>query len=293
MFIDKEFLKDAIDLHIHVGPDYMPRYGSAITLAEEAAACGMRAILIKGHLLSSINGAYEADSVVENIRVFGGIALNDCNGGLNPRNVEVAGRSGGKMVWLPTVDAAYAIDKADQGHWIGHYVNTSTFGYPRKGLKIIDENGKLKDDVNDILRICKNHDMILGSGHVSPQEALALAEESSRLGYEKLEITHPNAWMEDFNMDVLKKLVSLGGALTLSYGVCSIQNGGQHPMEIVNIIEEVGYENCCLITDYGQTVHPSPTEGLRVFAHMLQKLGVEKEKIEVMIKKNPTRLLSL
>ncbi len=99
--------------------------------------------------------------------------------------------------------------------------------------------------------------------------------------------------MEDFNMDVLKKLVSLGGALTLSYGVCSIQNGGQHPMEIVNIIEEVGYENCCLITDYGQTVHPSPTEGLRVFAHMLQKLGVEKEKIEVMIKKNPTRLLSL
>lgn len=41
-FIDDTILKGAIDLHVHVGPDYSPRYSDAIRLAREAAAAGMR-----------------------------------------------------------------------------------------------------------------------------------------------------------------------------------------------------------------------------------------------------------
>ncbi|MCR4442758.1 MAG: DUF6282 family protein [Peptococcaceae bacterium] len=293
MFADYSFLEGAIDLHIHVGPDYVQRYGDSITLAQEAARAGMKAIVIKTHLSSTVASAHAATRVVEGVRVFGGIALNECNGELNPRSVMATARAGGKMVWLPTVDAGYALEKAQKGHWIGHYVNGSTFGYARKGMRILDENNVLKKEIGEIINICKEYDVILGTGHISPQEALALARESKKAGFKKLEVTHPNAWLEDFTIGVLKELAELGATLSLSFGVCSPHNGRQDPQEIASVIREVGAEHCCLITDYGQTVHPSPTEGLRVYCQLLANLGIKRQEIELMTRENPARLLSI
>lgn len=294
MFADYSFLEDAIDLHIHVGPDYIPRYSDSIELAREAAEAKMKAIIIKRHLSSTVAAAYDASKIVDGVKVFGGIALNEPNGEFNVRNVVAEIRSGAKMIWLPTVDAEYAIQKAEQGHWIGHYVNTSTFGYQRKGLSIFQEDREtLRDEVQEILRLCKENDVILGSGHISPQETLALALESKKIGYKKLEVTHPNAWLDDYNYDLLEKLVNCEATITLSFGVCSPHNGRQDPHEIVDVIKKIGAENCCLITDYGQTVHPSPVEGYRVYCQLLMGLGVTKDEIEVMTKENPAKLLSL
>lgn len=293
MFADYSFLQDSIDLHIHVGPDYIPRYGDGITLAQEAARVGMKAIIIKTHLSSTVASAHAANKIVEDIQVFGGISLNEPNGEFNVRNVVGAIRSGAKMIWLPTVDAQFAMDKAQQGHWIGHYVNGSTFGYPREGMTILMDDNNLKDQVQEILRVCKEGDIILGTGHISAKEALVLARESKAIGYTKLEVTHPNAWLDDFNMEVLKELTDSGATLTLSFGVCSPHNGRQDPSEIVNVIKEIGARHCCLITDYGQTVHASPIEGYRAFCQLLINQGITREEIDLMTKVNPARMLSI
>ena len=292
-FADYSFLEGAVDLHIHTGPDYVKRYADSIDLAREAAAAGMRAIILKTHLVSTVAGAYAADRVVEEVRVFGGIALNDANGCFNLRNVAAALKSGGKMIWMPTVDAAYALDKAKNGHWIGHYVNGSVFGYPRNALTVLDDAGNLKDDVREIVRLCREYDAILGTGHLSPSESLKLAREAKDIGYDKLEVTHPNAWLEDFTIPVMKELAALGATMTLSYGVCSPHNGRQDPAEIVQVVKEVGADHCCLITDYGQVASPSPVEGFRVFCQLLNNLGVSRDEIDRMAKTNPARLLAL
>ena len=65
--------------------------------------------------------------MVEGISVFGGISLNEASGGLNLRTVDATIKSGGKMIWMPTVDAKYAIIKAKTGHWIKRYVNGASF----------------------------------------------------------------------------------------------------------------------------------------------------------------------
>jgi len=293
MFADYSILKDAIDLHVHIGPDYIPRYSDSITLAEEATRVGMKAIVIKSHLFATMSSAYAANRVVGGTKIFGGIALNEPNGEFNPRNVAASLKAGAKLVWLPTVDAEYALNKAKSGHWIGHYVHGSEFGYGRKGLRITDENQRLKDEVQEILRLCKEYDVILASGHVSPQESLVLAKEAKKIGFTKLEVTHPNIWYEDFPLDVLRELAEYGATFTLSFGACSPHNGRQDPHEIVEIIKGVGAEHCCLITDYGQTVHPSPVEGYRVYCQLLMNLGVTRDEIELMAKKNPARLLSI
>lgn len=293
MSADTSFLKDCIDLHIHVGPDYIPRYGDSIKLATEASHVGMKAIIVKQHLASTVASACLATNVVRGTLVFGGIALNEPVGGLNPRSVITAAKSGGKMIWLPTVDAEYAIKKAKKGHWIKHYVNGSVFGCERKSINILNEDGELKSEVKDILKICKEYDIILGSGHISPEESIALAKESASIGYKKLEITHPNAWLEDFTIQVMKELTDLGATLTLSYGACSTHTGRQDIREIVSIIKEIGAQHCCLITDYGQTVNASPVEGYRVFYQHLLNYGIPDEDLNLMARVNPSRLLGL
>jgi hypothetical protein len=289
----KNYLDGAIDLHIHVGPDYMPRYGDSLKLATEASNHGMKAIVIKQHLASTVASAHLANEAVQGTLVYGGISLNEPSGGLNVRNVIATAKSGGKMVWLPTVDAEFAIQKAKAGHWIRHYVSGSSFGYERKGLSILTPDQKLKDEVKDILKICKEFDVILGSGHIGPEECIVLAQEGKTIGYDKLEITHPNAWLDDFNAKVLKELTGLGATLTLSFGVCSLQTGRQDIHEIAKVIKEVGAEHCCLITDYGQVTNPSPVEGYRVFCQLLSNIGVTDEELMLMTKENPSRLLSI
>lgn len=293
MFIDEGVLEGMIDLHVHIGPDYIPRYGDSLRLAKEADSKGMKAIVIKRHLASTVSDAYFANQLGLRVKVFGGIALNWPAGGLNVRTVIATLKSGGKVIWLPTTDAEYSIKKAKEGHWIKAIIDASSFGKEIEPISILDGNGKLKDEIHEILRICKEYDAVLASGHISPQECLALAKESKNIGYDKLEITHPNAWLEDFTMDILKELASLGATLTLSYGVCSPCSGGQDPKKIVNIVKEIGAQNCVLITDYGQAHNPSPVEGLRAFYYLLLRFGVTGQELDMMTKENPSRLLNL
>ncbi len=286
-------LKDAIDIHIHVGPDYIPRYSDAITLAEEARDAGMKAIVIKGHLSNTCAGAQAAELLVPEVKVFSSISLNGTVGGLSPRSVIVAAKSGAKVVWLPTTDAKYAMDKAQEGHWIKHYVNSSTFAYEVERLTVTDESGELKPEARDIIRICKEHDMVLCSGHISPDECIAVLKFAKEIGFTRLEITHPNDWMEDFTIEKMKEMVSYGAYLSLAYGACSPHNGRQDPEEILQIIKEVGAEHCIMMTDYGQVNSPAPADGLRVFYYLMKKLGCTTEELDMMIKTNPAKLLGI
>ena len=288
-----DVLKGAIDIHIHVGPDYMPRYADSITLAQEAAAAGMRAIVTKCHLTSTVGAAQAACEIVPEVKTIGSITLNETTGGLSPRSVMAAVLSGAKVVWLPTVDSLYGLEKAQEGHWIKHYVHTSSFGYETKRYTVTDDTGKLKPEVQEILRICKEKEAALSSGHISPKECLAIAKEAKTIGYKNFEITHANAWMEDFTLDVMKELTENGAFISLSYGVCSPRNGRQDPEEITSVVKNIGAEHCIMMTDYGQVVAPSPAQGLRVFYYVMKAVGVSEQELDLMVRKNPARFLYL
>lgn len=290
---DDTVLKDAIDIHIHVGPDYMPRYADATTLAEEAREAGMRAIAIKCHLTSTVGMAQAACAAVPEVETIGSISLNTTVGGINPRAAMAAILSGAKLIWLPTVDAKYGFDKAAQGHWIGHYVNGSAFGYKSPMLEVLDADGELTVETHEILRMCKDKNVALCSGHISPKECIAIAKEAKEIGFKQFEITHANAWTEDFTLDVMKALVDYGAYISLSYGACSPRNGRQDPEEILNIIKELGAQNVIMMTDYGQVVSPSPAQGLRVFYYLMRNMGVKPSDLDLMIKENPRALLNL
>lgn len=61
----------------------------------------------------------------------------------------------------------------------------------------------------------------------------------------------------------------------------------------MEIIREIGAEHVVLMTDYGQINAPSPAQGMRVFYYLMLKMGITKEELELMMKKNPAFLLGL
>lgn len=289
-----DYLEGAFDLHIHIGPDDSPRYYDSIDLAREASARKMRAVVIKDHLSSSASKAVLSTKMSPGTLVFGAIALNETVGGLNPRSVVSAIRTGAKVIWMPTVDAAYCIRKAKEGHWIKEYVHKKSFGYSIPGLSLLDgDTQDLKAEAGEILEICQKEGVILSTGHVGPEESFALAKKASRIGFQKLVVCHPNAWLEDFTDPVLKSLTDFGAYLELTFGACSPLHGRLNPHVIADIIRMVGPQRCILSTDYGQVECASPPEGLRIFCALLSKCGITDGEILTMTRENPARLLDL
>ena len=62
--------------------------------------------MLKSHYAPTYERAKVVTKAVPGIQAFGAITLNHSVGGLNPVALEIAGRSGNKIVWMPTVDAA-------------------------------------------------------------------------------------------------------------------------------------------------------------------------------------------
>src|SRR5580700_4790211 len=101
-----EALQGAYDLQVHVAPDVIARRIDDLDLAKEFLAMGLRGFVLKSHYFPTAERAQVVTKAVPGIRAFGALTLNHSIGGLNPVAIELAGRSGCKLVWMPTVDAA-------------------------------------------------------------------------------------------------------------------------------------------------------------------------------------------
>ena len=99
----RELVAGAINMHCHHGPD--PHRARSVDAAEavaEAAAIGMAGVVLKSHAYPTGPIAILMQKTVRDLRVFGGICCDFEVGGLNPAAVEVALRTGARVVWMPT-----------------------------------------------------------------------------------------------------------------------------------------------------------------------------------------------
>ena len=100
-----ESIQGAYDLQVHVAPDIIARRIDDLGLAKEFLGRGLNGFVLKSHYMSTAERAKVVTAAVPGIQAFGAITLNHSVGGLNPVAVDIAGRSGAKIVWFPTVDA--------------------------------------------------------------------------------------------------------------------------------------------------------------------------------------------
>src|SRR5216683_2026619 len=98
-------LQGAYDLQVHVAPDVIERRVDDLDLAKEFLGRGLKGFVLKSHYFPTAERAKVVTAAVPGIAAYGAITLNHSVGGLNPVAVDIAGRSGAKIVWFPTVDA--------------------------------------------------------------------------------------------------------------------------------------------------------------------------------------------
>ncbi len=290
-------IRGAFDLHIHSTPSLFPRIADDRTVVEEARKAGMAGVMLKCHHQSTVERAQILQDEYPDIGVYGGIVLNDYVGGLDPAVVEDALRLGARQIWMPTIDARNHI--AVHGARGTYDVQKISDAFPEpehrdpKGLSIHDPEGRLRTSVREILSLIACYGAILGTCHLGRQEIIDLVREARKAGIRNILVTHPYFKVPALCLGDLKTLTAMGA--TAEFGYCTVSPMWHYStvQDVAHAIEEIGADRCIVMSDTGQRHNPMPHESLRVFAQCLHECGLTVDQIELLMIKNPSRLLGL
>ena len=273
-------LAGVIDIHAHTAPDSVPRSIDAIDLARLAEQRGMRAIVYKNHYEPTASVAYLVHKEVPGILAFGGIDLNLSVGGMNPAAVEkMALTTGhlGKLVWMATYDtrAQVMVSKQD------------------RPFVAVSRDGELLPETKAVIAMIKKYDLVMATGHNSPEDDLLLIREARRQGITHIVVTHPMMTPIHMTIPEMQQAAGLGAYLEFVYNGLT---GGSKEFEFADYakaIRAIGVEHCILSSDMGQPANPLHPDGLALFFDGLRKQGFTQGEIDQMSKVNPARLLGL
>lgn len=283
----KVSLKGVIDMHVHTNPDLRVRAYDDFEMMEAGIRVGARAIVLKTHQGTTMDRAYlcnRHNKIVHgdsnDFTMFGSITLNRVVGGINPKAVETALKLGAKVVWLPTQSAKNHLEKNGQS---------------TNGCVEVVRDGKIVPELKDVFQLIKDHNAVLGTAHISPQEAYVVVEAARHAGVENVVVTHPEWWVVDMSVEDQIRMVR-------DYNVilerCYAQNmgGGKYKSNLpsnVEIIKEVGYKNVMVDTDGGQVENPHWELAMEEYMQYLVDHGIPEEQVYYMTKTIPSRLLGL
>ncbi len=276
-------ISGAIDLHCHFGPDaHRDRSVTALEAAVQARDAGHAGVLLKSHTEPTAQLARIVSEAVPGIDVYGGVCCDHEVGGLNPAAVETALRLGGRIVWLPTLSSRQDVDNgvAEQ------------LGIPGPGLVVVDDDGDLLPVAREIAALCREHDAVLATGHISAAEHLAVARELGR--GQRVLVTHA---MEDLvgpklSAPELAELADLGAWIELCALTCVGALASRPVADLAAAADRVGPGRCTLASDYGQALNATPVDGLQQFADLLAAEGLAVDAIHTMVVENPANLVN-
>ena len=281
---DWELIEGSIDMHCHAAPDFHPRIADELELLRDACSHGMRGIVSKSHYCPNASRVNIVNSLVEEGDCFGGIVLNPTVGGFNPAAVEATIRFGGKVVWMPSFYS--------REHLRCFPEFKGVVAGPPEGMSVL-KDGKLVAEMHEILELIGQSNVILGTSHCSREEIAGLGEEAARHKIEKVVITHPYCPVPNLSLGEQAELASKGAVLELCLYSAMPISGKVSVHDFVRTIKSVGAEHVVLASDFGQPFHPTPAEGMRLFCTSLVAVGITREDIDIMTKRNPSRLLDL
>jgi hypothetical protein len=273
---DDNVLKGVIDMHIHTSPDIKERRLDDIELAKEARRVGARAIVIKSHVVPTMDRARIAEKAVPGIHVFGGITLNTQVGGLNPSAVQNAISMDAKIIWLPTEYSSN--DRKKKGK--------------SDGIEVL-KDGKVVPELMEIMKMIAKNNVVMATAHLAPYETRVVVDKARELGVKKIVITHPEWPSVNMSLEDQRALDKYGVYFERCYARVVDGKWVKNLEMNLKAMEAVGYESTIVSTDAGQIENPLWSEELLDYIVFLRKSGVSEKAIDKMTKENPAKLLEL
>ena len=286
-----EAIQGAYDLQVHVAPDVIPRRIDDIDLAHQFLERGLRGFVLKSHYIPTAERARVVTKAVPGVRAWGAITLNHAVGGINPVAVEIAGRSGGKIVWMPTVDAENETAGLPTGgsqklpFWAEIQRQLAGMGISPPRIRAIDASGNLTPQVRLCLELIRHHDMILATGHLGRDEIFALVKGGKEMGLRKMLVTHAEFPSQNLSASEQAQLAALGALIEHCF--TTMYTGKASWEGVFEAIRQTGPERCILSTDLGQTINPPVAEGFAMFGQKLLDAGFSNADVQRMAVANP------
>lgn len=293
-----QLLRGAVDLHIHAAPSLTPRSVDAWEALTQAAAAGMRGVLLKDHHGSTapLAALVNRQAGIFGCRLFGSVCLNHAVGGIQPAAADAAIRFGASLVCLPTLSAANHHDYLNR---FAPAAGTAASRAPVSGeapIRLLDADGNLTPPVRAVIDRVAASDAILATGHASPDEIRAVMRHAAHAGCRRILLTHFPAYTTR-DLHELGSMADLGPCfveLCLEMTVRDLPETCRFShAQIAEYIRFFGPDRVVLSTDYGHARLPAPVEGLRSWIGELIGQGFRDEEIRTMTARNPARLLGL
>ncbi len=273
-------LHGVIDIHVHSGPDSIPREIDALDLAKLAKARGMRGLVLKNHYESTAALAYVVRKEVPGLEVFGGIDLNLSVGGMNPAAVErMALMKGGygRFVWMASFDSEAQVRYSKENRpWVS-----------------VSKNGELLPEVKRVIAVIAKNNLVMSTGHNTPEEVLLLIREGNKQGVKHIVVTHAMIAPIHMNLAQMQEAAKLGAYVEFVY------NGLIGPYkeftfaDYARAIRGIGLDHAILSSDLGQVQNPLHPDGWVTYLAGMKKAGFTDAELHQMSGENPAKLLDL
>jgi hypothetical protein len=288
-------LQGAYDLQVHVAPDVIERRVDDLDLAKEFLGRGLNGFVLKSHYFPTAERAKVVTKAVPGIAAYGAITLNHSVGGLNPVALELAGRSGCKVVWFPTVDAQNETAGRVDGpstklpFWAKIQRELAAQGIAPPPLTVVDDEGKVTEITRRCIELIARHNMILATGHLGRVEIFELVKTAREMGTQRVLVTHAEFPSQNLTADEQQQLADMGAFIEHCF---TTMYTGKAPWEaVLEAIRVVGPERCVLSTDLGQTINPPVSDGFAMFAQKMLDSGFTADQIRRMTVTNPAALV--
>ncbi len=257
----------------------------------KAEAVGMRGVVLKSHWWpTAVSVPYIRQLYTGPVEIWSSVTLNPISGGPELWAVESAAAMGARVVFLPTWSTQ--LDLTSRGFHTRIADTYDTFDASRiVGARFLDDEGRLTASGCDLLRYCHQHDLTFGTGHISWQESVALAEEARVLGFQRLIFNHPLSATISAPKDAARRVGELGGWVELCW--TNVAPGRVPPEAAVEWIHEVGVEHVVVSTDYFRAANPAPPDLFRLLLGTLYDAGLSAEEIRQVAVINPARAMGL
>ena len=277
-------LTGIIDMHIHSAPDIRQRKLDDLQLMEAAVERGVRAIVIKSHMVPTADRATLVNKIRQekypnsDFQMFGSLVMNLAVGGINPWAVEASIKLGAKEIFLPTMTAENHCKKENKEHYVS-----------------VVKNRKIVEPLKDVFNLVRDYDVALGTGHISPSEIFTVVEAARDAGVKKIIVTHPEFHIVGMSLEEEARIVKDYDVLLEKVYAQPI-GGGVYKKNLpdnVAHMKEIGCEHFIVSTDGGQMQNPEWYNTIAEYIDYLYDSGFSQEEIEVMTKKNPGKMLGI
>ena len=298
-------VKDAIDIHCHTHEGQQDPYD----LARRASLAEMKGLLFKSipgddpvratqDVQDDVDRWAEKEGVTP-ITCWSSYVCGRQMAPISAKTVSEMIDRGIAAVWLPVF--THVITMSTVGTY-GHFVqsrNTPGWTGPipwdeamQVGHYDLDENGKLKPEIRDIVHLCADRNVALFFGHATHSEIYKLAEEVDKVGLKRAVIDHPYSPFLNLSPKMMKDLAPVGILFNFTWDELSPLLGVD-PQIMYNTIREVGPEHFTLSSDAGEPLFPDSVEAMRLVRGYMEAFGLNQEELYTVCTKNPAKVVGL